>query len=616
MKNIYRSFCLLLLIPVSLVCNAQTELNGSSLNVNNVNAMFYPVGNHFCDFQGHAMFEVPAGSGTHSIFNSTLWIGGKSESEELYLCAERFRQEGYDYVPGPLLIFPSLDTFSTAYTDWNRMWQVDLSEIETFITHFNNPDYPDYQIPQSIIDWPAYYDAGQGNIESLAPFVDVNQDNIYNPQDGDYPQIRGDRCLFFVFNDYRDHTESGGLKMGVEVRGMAYAFNIQDNDAFNNTVFLHYDIVNRSSETYYTSYIGVFTDFDIGYPNDDYIGCNVEDGYFYGYNGDNFDESVNGVIGYGENPPAQATVILGGPYIDPNQMDDVHSFDTINSELVLNCAKGDITNGNINGLNFQDGVLDNERYGMTRFVFFNNSGSGSNPATLDPSNSSEYYNNMNGYWLDNSPICYGGTGHTSGGANPSVSTAFMFPGSPTTDPCGWGQGGIPSVDWSEESENNASGDRRGVGVSGPFTFLPGAVQEFDIAYVFGIPTIIKSGSADVLKENVKIIRNGFVNNITPAGNPFIVSEVPGNQTRNNFAVTIFPNPANNNLTIELNSDKNTSVSVEVTDINGRVYLSENIPVNSGENKSVINISSLSSGIYFVSIDNGEIVTNKKLVVLR
>lgn len=280
MKNIYRVLSILLFVLLSSYSYSQPNLSGTELNVNNVNALFFPVGHHFWDFQGAARFEVPAGSGNKTIFNSTLWIGGKSESEEIYLCAERFRQDGYDYVPGPLLLYPSLDTSLTAYTDWNRMWQVDISDIETLISHVNNPAFPDYQIPQSILDWPAFYDNGQGNNEPLAPFVDFNQDNFYNPQDGDYPQIRGDRCLFFVFNDYREHTESGGLKMGVEVRGMAYAFNAPENDAFNNTVFLHYDIINRSSETYYDVYLGAYTDFDVGNPNDDYIGCDVAGGVF------------------------------------------------------------------------------------------------------------------------------------------------------------------------------------------------------------------------------------------------------------------------------------------------------------------------------------------------
>ena len=117
-------------------------------------------------------------------------------------------------------------------------------------------------------------------------------------------------------------------------------------------------------------------------------------------------------------------------------------------------------------------------------------------------------------------------------------------------------------------------------------------------------------------QYVDVIRNGYLNNTTPCGTPFYYSGIKSTSGFADFSVNIFPNPANNNLTIELNSDKNTSVSVKVTDINGRVYLSENIPVNSGMNKSSMDISALSSGIYFVSIDNGEIVTNKKLVVLR
>lgn len=598
---------MILFLSTSFGLHAQYVVpHGEFLNVNNVNALYHSVGNHFFDFQGDAQYEFPIQSGTKTIFTQVLWVGGKDDTENIHLCGERFRQSGYDYVPGPILLYPALDTMPNCHTNWNKLWRVDLSEIETFLVQVNNPAYPNYQIPQSLIDWPAQYDSGEGHIEELAPYIDVNDDGNYNPEDGDYPQIRGDQCLFFVFNDYRVHTESGGLKMGLEVRGMAYAFYVPGDDAFNNTTFLHYEIINRSDSEYHDSYIGLFTDFDIGYPIDDYIGCEVNRSCFYAYNGDANDESAGGFNGYGINPPAQAAVLLGGPFLDSDGVDNPQ-YDEFQNQLV---------DESINGMNFQDEIIDNERYGMTGFFYFNNAAG--NPATYDPGpNALEYYNYLSGYWLDGSHLYYGGTGHlSSSGANENTPAKFAFPGNPSSDTYSWGTDGVVQDAWSEETEGNPPADRRGVCSSGPFTFLPGATHEIDIAFVSGVSVNTKSSSVDVMKQNIDIIHNGFVNNITPAGKPFIVSGIPSQYSANDFSVSIFPNPANNNLTLDLNSNKNSTVSVQILDINGRVYLASEISVNSGNTKTSLDISSLAAGVYFVAIDNGNVVTNKKLVVLR
>jgi len=36
-----------------------------------------------------------------------------------------------------------------------------------------------------------------GQSEKIAPFYDNNNDGIYDPMAGDYPQIKGDQALFF-----------------------------------------------------------------------------------------------------------------------------------------------------------------------------------------------------------------------------------------------------------------------------------------------------------------------------------------------------------------------------------------------------------------------------------
>ncbi|MBK9593571.1 MAG: hypothetical protein IPO32_19420 [Crocinitomicaceae bacterium] len=49
------------------------------------------------------------------------------------------------------------------------------------------------------------------------------------------------------------------------------------------------------------------------------------------------------------------------------------------------------------GIGFGDGIIDNERMGMSKFLYYNNGGGG---AQTDPQSAQEYYNYLTGYWKD------------------------------------------------------------------------------------------------------------------------------------------------------------------------------------------------------------------------
>ncbi|MDY0140404.1 MAG: T9SS type A sorting domain-containing protein [Bacteroidales bacterium] len=571
----------------------------SNLDINNVNALIRPVPNQFWDLQGQSMYFVPIGAGTSTIFTNTLWIGGFDESDNLHLAAEKFRQYGNDYIVGPLSYSDELFVADGVENMWDTIWEVEISEINDFLLNFNNPDY---EIPQSILDWPAHGNTELGQSHNLAPYFDINEDGNYNPYDGDYPNIRGDKCFFFIFNDLCEHTESGGEALGVEVHGMAYAFNCPEDDAFNNSIFLNYKIINRSQTTYTDTYIGLFTDFDIGYAKDDYIGCDVDRGSFYAYNGDDYDETTEGIVGFGENPPAQSATLLGGPYKDSDGIDNPQ-LDGLGNQIV---------DESINGLNFGDGIIDNERLGMTGFYYFNNSGTGANPATLDPTTPLEHYNYMRGYWIDNTSLLYGGTGHYSSTNTTSSNAKFMFPGNPSSDTHNWGTGGVELGPWSEETESNSPGDRRGMCSTGPFTLAPNDTAEMDIVFVYGVDINTKSSSNDVMKQNIDIIRDGFINNITPDGTPFINTGIIRNSTNIIITPKIYPNPANNFITIKGNTSE--ECSVEILDLKGSVLISKNM--QKGANQFNIDISTLPEAVYFIKINQNNTITTNKMIVIR
>jgi hypothetical protein len=555
-----------LLVSVFLNVYSQTVAY-DTLDINNISALIVNNGNLFWDGVNNAHFEVPKGSGKSTIFTSTLWIGGMDINDQLHLAATRYNQVGHDYWAGPIS-----NVYDSAYDAmWNKTWKVYKSDIDYFKDHWW---WTGYVIPQSILNWPAHGNVSLGQFQGIAPFFDRSQDGIYNPYDGDYPRIKGDESVFFVFNDARDqHTESGGLKLGIEVRAMAYAFACDEDSALWNTIFINYQICNLSTYSYHETYIGIFTDLDLGYANDDYIGSDVQRGSYYAYNGKNIDGAGQSYV-YGAFPPAQSVTFLGGPYMGADGIDNSSG----------QCDAG------VNGINFGNGTVDDERHGMNRFIYFNNTGQGAPYYSTDPDSGMYYYSYLKGFWKDGTQLIYGGNAHAgTGGYGPECN--FMFPGD--SDTCRWGTNGLypngPTY-WTEQTAGNQPDDRRGVGGTGPFTFQPGSIQQLDLAYVFGRNYLDSNAWAgvQVMQQRIDSIRKYFINDTTPCGGGFSgLPVIPEKKQQ----IIIFPNPANDHININVPERS----AIEILNIEGQLIKR----INTNEEQTTIDIAGFAKGMYFV-----------------
>jgi hypothetical protein len=559
--------------------------NFDSLNINNINARFNSYGNHFWDMEGGSDFFVPNGSLQTSICTSTMWIGGIDDESDLHLSAERYRHNGFDYWSGPVS-----NVYDSIYDlNWNYMWKLDKAEIQYHRDHYSDPGYKPIH---DILTWPGNGDTTLGQAFQLAPFIDWNNNGLYEPMTGEFPAIKGDQALFFIFNDKRDsHTESGGLPLGIEIHGMAYAYDLPGGSVLWNTIFLHYDIINRSDTTYSDTWLSIWTDFDLGYFYDDYLGCDIQRGGYFVYNGTPIDGSGE-PWAYGEYPPAIGLLFLGGPYMEADNLDNP-KYDGEGLQLC---------NESINGLNFGDSIIDNERLGMTKFLYHNSTGG----IQGVPEVAEEYYNYLRGIWKDGVTAQYGGNAHPNSGAfGPDCS--FMFPGD--SDTCNWGTNGVPPNGglntpgnyWTEESAGNNPADRRGMGSSGPFTFEPGAVQKLDVAFVFardfnGTPW----SSVELLKERFDYLIDLFQNDQN------FFSGV-GNKPKLDNKLSIYPNPVTNTLHFKLEVDKDNFTY--------RVYSTKGLIVKEGvlDNRKShqINLDFLKEGLYVLQVTGeGEVYLNK------
>ena len=343
-----------------------------SLDVNNVGAKFCPIGNFFWDFRGISLYEVPAGSGKTTLFTAVPWIGGLDYFNALHLAGNRYSSKGNDYFKGP--VRKPQAYFMASDSIWDRVWKITKAEIDY---HKNHYWMSSYTMPEAIASWPGNGDTTLGEAFVLAPFFDKNGDGIYSPLHGDYPKIKGDQSVFILFNDAQPHSETMGMPLGIEIHQTAYAYDCQQDTAFDNTIFVHYDIYNRSANNYHNTFFAVFADFDIGYSYDDLAGCDTLRDSFFGYNAFNYDTSHSDPSNYGIHPPAQAVTFLSKK--------------------------------------------------MTSFIASNNAGSYQG----DPTNANEYYYYMQAKFSDSLHITYGGNGLQGDSA-----VNFMYPSDPW-DSTGW-----------------------------------------------------------------------------------------------------------------------------------------------------------------------------------
>ncbi|PKP18644.1 MAG: T9SS C-terminal target domain-containing protein, partial [Bacteroidetes bacterium HGW-Bacteroidetes-21] len=492
--------------PRSVSAGCVQAATSTEMELNNVRCLIHTGGDMWWDLQGQPKYEIPKNSGKHSLFAGAIWVGGTDVNGQLRLFAQKYRSQGNELWTGPLKAYGPEKASVTpdVCNKYDKHFVVTRNMVAEYRTYWRakrdndvdllNSQFKTYVVPQEILEWPGNnYDPDYDF--NLAPYWDEDGNGTYDPEQGDYPfydldkilacgttrelrrpRLYGDETFWWVYNDKGNvHTEVNGAAIGMEVRAQYFAF--ATNDELNNCTFGNYGLINRSSYTLIDTYFGVWTDADLGDHSDDFVGCDVERGLGYLYNGDEQDGDGNGKT-YGLQPPAIGVDFFEGPYQDADGKDNLSNYNPTTG--VIDCGRTPIAEGSINGLNFEDGIVDNERWGMRRFLFFNNSSG----VTGDPNTAVEVYNLLRGFWKDGTCMTYGGTGYQSS----STCTDFMFPGRPTTDECGWGTAGIPQADWSEESENNSPADRRFVHSAGPFTLEPGAINDITTGMVWARAT--------------------------------------------------------------------------------------------------------------------------------
>ncbi|NQV71713.1 T9SS type A sorting domain-containing protein [bacterium] len=300
----------------SLVGNCEPSTAEAYLDVGNVRARLLNTGTLF--YRGSpSVYEVPKGSGLHSVFGTSLWIGGLVD-DEIRAAATLFGP--HEFWPGPIAT-PGVPPEQCK--DYDSIFTIDREQdLDPLEDGFISP---------RVKEWPAHLGA---------PFKDVNGVLGYQPEEGDVPVILGDQMHWWVMNDAGNvHGLSRSNPLGIEMRVSAFAF--KRPHGLENVTFYRYEVTNKSLKIIEKAHIGHFVDADLGAAFDDRFGSDSTLSMIYFYNADNDDDGQ-----YGPAPPALGVAIIQASHSRGGLPSD---FSGTRSGEFMTSAKHEATGGGVTG---------------------------------------------------------------------------------------------------------------------------------------------------------------------------------------------------------------------------------------------------------------------------
>ena len=497
------------------------------------------------------------------IFAGGLWMGGKNADGFLRLAASMYgwNSETSDYFPGPIKNDGTLN--NSLCNDFNRFWTISKAEIEAF-----QNDFADGQLEGDHLNikrWPAkgnlFYPSSFGielPLQDLAPFVDQNKDGVYNPLEGDFPLVKGDQNVWWVFNDMGHvHSESQSDPIGAEIQVLVYT--VENTNSTNDyATFYDFTIRKKTPEPLDSFYVALFIDADLGCDYDDYFGCIPEENLAFVYNQDQTDGVLGsngcscgyGVATYCEEIPLLGFKLLDGFHNQPSQKIQLSSF--------------------------------------VPFISYSFDPAPPCAPFFPPANAQGYYDYMKG-WTQCGPMSHGAEGYDYYPAN-GASTTYAFPDNPA-DPQGWS---MCTIGYHHRDVFTMS--------FGPVDFELNDKIELSIA-VLWVPDVPHPCPDITPLIEAGQLAQAWYNQ----GTTSTTSSVS-----DHFNIKVQPNPMTNRTRLVLIEGGQQINSFRLYDSKGKIVRQMNRIKNS---MLVLERTGLSSGIYFyqVTTNSGSLQTGKIIV---
>jgi hypothetical protein len=266
-----RYLVLIILFCISFKSESQNTEGGLFINqikatVNSNGFLFDSLGNSGLKTKNGFPLSVGAG----------IWMSANDSLGNLRVAAHNVLGNNHDFWAGPLELIsgnapnPSL---------WNKVYTVNKNEVDFHLLNYKKSNY---QMSENIKMWPG--SAPYPYAKTLAPFVDLNDNNqIYEPNKGDYPFFKGDAIVYSIYNDnYTNHSYSNALPIGVEVHTSMFGFNTQS--VLDNCIIVRHVLFNRSGRDYQNFRFSNVINFKIGNIFNEFLGTDIKNNCLFAIN--------------------------------------------------------------------------------------------------------------------------------------------------------------------------------------------------------------------------------------------------------------------------------------------------------------------------------------------
>ncbi len=426
-----------------------------------------------------------------------------------------------------------------------------------------------------------YYD---GDKNGKYDPIDHNGNGLWEINE-DRPGLMYDQTYFTVFHDgipANQRRLNNVEPLGIEIRQTIFAS--ENLFGLDNTIFVRYSILNTGlkTDTLNEVIFSLCLDPDLGYMNDDLVGCDtmLNSGFAYNDGPDSL---------FGEKPPVLHTTFIQTPIKYTGNLRDtaIVRYNSLTQEVET------------------AGYTNTEFVAHTNYYFIGWS---------DFVSAASERNRMLGRYYTGEIIdpCNWELGEVFDDDCSQINPLFWYSGDPLTKK-GW--------------INTFVNDQRQLISTGLFELIKDQPQEIIIAYTLAegynnIPAF------SVARERIKEVFREYNANFP---NSFDITDLPNDPEKLTYDFTLeqnFPNPFNPATTIRYsikgidyldNPERNKSVNTKliVYDIIGRkVKTLVNEIKAPGPYEVQLNASQFASGVYFYRLTAGDFVQTKKMILLR
>ena len=440
--------------------------NSPAISVLNINNIAYWIGKDGAyttsGSENYVQADYPKFTGGFIYADGMLWGAKvKNDGQPEQQVRVGGSTYGHGLKAGRVIIDANGNVLGSDHPENNHVWRVrrdwDIADLSADAAVYFNISISDIsaqeietvrgQYEYDWMNWPAAWGA---------PYEDVDNNGIYDPS-VDVPGYPGaDQTIWIVANDVPDIVDENGnyletqntsnnaygsdaIGMELQLTIWGYAFNAADplgNSIFKKATMKYTGLPGGPSEAIMDSvYVTQWSDPDIGDMTDDFVGCDVDLSFGYGYNSSSSDDVFGDI--YDLSPPAAGYDFLQGP---PDNLDTDNDGDT------------------------------EEFLGMTSFTYFGAGSAISDPDLSSYAGSLQFYNLMEGFLpRPEYPVQIPWTDPTTG-----LETKFVLSGDPTN-----GSGWIDGIQLPP-------GDRRLVMSSGPFKMELGQSVDVVVGVIGGV----------------------------------------------------------------------------------------------------------------------------------